>query len=105
MTSDRKAALILVCRGLPGLGGAPISAKLDDVDIFLGWDTPAEFIVKAGVHGIDISHEPLRWPFGANKLSNSITLNPGFRYTLTYTPRVIPTLAPKVSIVVDRFGG
>jgi hypothetical protein len=101
--SERKASLVLVCRGVPGLGGAPISARLDDALIFLGWDTPSEFIVDAGVHGLDISYEPLRWPFGANKLSNSITLQPGFRYTLTYTPRVIPTRAPKVSIDVDRY--
>ncbi len=101
--SERKASLILVCRGLPGLGGAPISARLDDVPIFLGWDTPSEFVVNPGVHGLDISYEPLRWPFGANKLSNSITLVAGFRYSLTYTPRVIPTWAPKVSIDVDRY--
>jgi hypothetical protein len=103
--SERKASLVLVCRGVPGLGGDRCTAKLDDAPIFLGWDTPAEFVVNPGVHGLDISYEPLRWPFGANKLSNSITLHPGFRYTLTYTPRVIPTLAPKVAIAVDRYRG
>ena len=103
--SDRLASLVLLCRGVPGLGGSPITAKLDDTAIFLGWDQACEYVVPAGVHGLEISYEPLRWPFGANKLSNSITLNAGFRYTLTYTPRVIPTVRPKVTIDVDRFRG
>lgn len=102
---EKLASLVIVCLGIPGLGGSPISARLDDAPIFLGWDIPAEFVVAAGQHGLDISYEPLRWPFGANKLSNSITLHAGFRYTLTYTPRVIPTIRPKVSITVDRFSG
>ena len=103
--SDRLASLVIICRGVPGLGGSPITAKLDDAPIFLGWDLASEYVVPAGVHGLDISYEPLRWPFGANKLSNSITLNAGFRYTLTYTPRIIPTIAPKVTIDVDRYNG
>lgn len=98
-----KAALIITCQGVPGLGGAPINAKLDDQPIFLGWDEPSEFVVPAGRHGLDISYEPLRWPFGANKLSNAIDLHAGFRYTLTYTPRIIPTIRPKISITVDRY--
>ena len=102
---EKIASLVIVCQGVPGLGGSPISARLDDEPIFLGWDVPAEFVLPAGQHGLDLSYEPLRWPFGANKLSNSITLNAGFRYTLTYTPRIIPTIKPKVSITVDRFSG
>ena len=101
--SERFASLVIICRGVPGLGGAPITAKLDDTPIFLGWDQAEEFVVPAGVHGLDLSYEPLRWPFGANKISNSITLNAGFRYTVTYTPRVIPTIRPKISIDVGRF--
>ena len=101
--SERFASLVIICRGVPGLGWAPITAKLDDTPIFLGWDQAEEFVVPAGVHGLDLSYEPLRWPFGANKISNSITLNAGFRYTVTYTPRVIPTIRPKISIDVGRF--
>lgn len=103
--SERHASLVIVCRGVPGLGGSPITAKLDDAPIFLSWDQPEEYVVPAGVHGLDISYEPLRWPFGANRLSNSITLHAGFRYTLTYTPRVVPTIRPKVTIDVDRYRG
>ena len=103
--TEKLASLVIVCRGVPGLGGSPITARLDEQPIFLGWDVAAEFVVPAGVHGLDIAYEPLRWPFGANKLSNSITLNAGFKYTLTYTPRVVPTIRPKVTITVDRFSG
>jgi hypothetical protein len=101
--SERFASLVITCQGLVGLGGAPITASLDEQAIFLGWDIPAEFVVPAGVHGLKISYEPLRWPFGANKLDNSITLNAGFRYVLTYTPRIIPSAKPKITIDVDRF--
>ncbi len=100
--AGRLAGLIIECRGTVGLGGAPIRARLDDQDLFLAWDSPQQFVVPAGKHGIEICHEPVRWPFGANKISNSIELNAGFRYYLTYIPRLIPTLPAKIEIRVDR---
>jgi hypothetical protein len=99
---SRNPVLVITCRGVPFLGGAPISAKLDDEPIFLRWDTPATFELKAGTHGLDIFFEPLRYPLGANRLSRSIELNGGFRYNLTYTPRALPMLPPKIALTVDR---
>jgi hypothetical protein len=98
----QKATLVLECVGILGLGGSPISAELDDVPIFLAWDRPQVFDVEPGRHGLRISYEPIRWPFGANKLARAIDLNGGFRTTLRYIPRIAPMLPPKLIITVDR---
>ncbi len=96
------ATLVLECVGLLGIGGSPISAELDDSPIFLGWDKPQTFELAPGRHGLRISYEPIRWPFGANKLARSIDLNAGFRTTIRYVPRIAPMLPPKIEISVDR---
>ena len=102
MAESKMATLVLECVGTLGLGGAPITAELDDTPIFLGWDKPQSFELPAGRHGLRISHEPIRWPFGANKLARSIDLNAGFRTTIRYVPRAAPMLPPKLVITVDR---
>lgn len=98
----RKPQLVITCRGIPFLGGAPITAAIDGEPVFLSWDKPTTFELAPGRHGLEISYEPIRYPFGANKLARSIDLNGGFRYNLTYIPRLIPNLAPKIELVVDR---
>lgn len=102
MAGSRTSTLVLECVGTLGLGGAPITAELDDHPIFLAWDKPQSFELPAGRHGIRLSYEPIRWPFGANKLARSIDLNAGFRTTIRYRPRFAPMLAPKLEITVDR---
>jgi hypothetical protein len=99
---SRKPQLVIVCRGLPFLGGAPITAAIDGEPVFLAWDKPSLFELSPGIHGLEISYEPIRWPFGANKLARSIELNAGFRYNLTYIPRLAPMLPPKIELLVDR---
>jgi hypothetical protein len=93
---------VITCRGVPLLGGSPITARLDDEALFLTWDHPTSIELRPGRHGIDISHEPIRWPFGANKLSRSLDCNAGFRYHLEYVPRALPMLPPKIRLTVDR---
>ncbi len=105
MAKGSPAVLVIECVGKLGLGGAPIAASLDDETIFLRWDTPSTFSLPAGTHGIRIAHEPLRWPFGANKIARALDLNGGFRYTLTYTPRAAPFQPGKLSLEVDRPAG
>lgn len=105
MSTHRGATLVIDCLGTPGIGGAPLRASLDGTPIFLAWDRPQEFRLPAGRHGLEIAHEPVRWPFGANKLSNSIELRNGFRYYLRYIPRLVPTFKPKVQMIVDRPAG
>ena len=102
MAESRTASLILECVGVLGLGGSPISAEIDEKPIFLRWDTPQTFKLSAGTHGIRISHEPIRWPFGANKVARALDCHAGFRYTLRYKPRVAPFLPGKLELVVDR---
>jgi hypothetical protein len=102
MSAPRTATLVLDCVGTLGLAGAPITAELDDNPIFLAWDKPMSFELTPGRHGIRISYEPIRWPFGANKLARSVDLNAGFRTTIRYLPRLAPMLPPKLEITVDR---
>ena len=102
MSSSKVATLVVECVGTLGLGGSPIKAELDDRSIFLAWDKPATFDLPPGRHGLRLCHEPLRWPFGANKLARSIDLNAGFRTTIRYIPRIAPMIAPKLEITVDR---
>lgn len=98
----RKPQLVITCRGIPFLGGAPIRAAIDGEPVFLGWDKPSTFELAAGRHGLEITYEPIRYPFGANKLARAIDLHGGFRYNLTYIPRLIPNLPPRIDLVVDR---
>ena len=102
MADSRTATLVVECVGLLGLGGSPITAELDDLPIFLGWDRPQTFELAPGRHGLRISYEPIRWPFGANKLARAIDLNAGFRTTIRYVPRMAPMLPPKLKITIDR---
>lgn len=96
------STLVIECVGVLGLGGSPISATLDDQPIFLAWDRPQTFTLAPGRHGLRISHEPIRWPFGANKIARSIDLHGGFRYTLRYIPKAAPFAPAKLVLDVDR---
>ena len=102
MAATRTATLVLECVGVLGLSGAPISAAIDENAVFLRWDAPQTFTLPAGTHGIRISHEPIRWPFGANKIARALECNAGFRYTLRYKPRAAPFLPGKLELIVDR---
>lgn len=102
MSEPRTATLVVECVGTPGIGGAPIRASLDGAPLFLAWDRPTTVVLPAGRHGIEICHEPVRWPLGANRLANSLELRAGFRYHLVYVPRLVPTFKPKVRLLVDR---